>query len=272
MRDQNETLHLNGMAFRIAQSPGELQAAGGGSWDYPHHWNDDPLAAITDAWPQLLGVVFETGGAMFLDSLGDGVYQMGGSFADEDQDQALKFRAMVMLAFCGTDCRRLLVTAPRPEHVELGKLFWLYEYGRRTVETEDGSRTTHHLSADVDEWAARFGFPAFHVESRRFGQEEKALAIITRWACHSGDFGALDFSYLDTVDPAHWRVDVAQNEAIRGGFQWTEGATHWIEHDASCGVPRGDRVCTCAPVIGFTNGHETATVGPGGSVSIAAMH
>ena len=272
MQDTNPTMHANGIAFRIAESPEALIASGGDDWSYPPHWSDDPLEAVSEVWPKCIGLSFDSGGAMLLESLGDGVYQLAGSFREGDEDSPAKFFAAVTLAFCATDCRRLLVSANTPDEVQLGRQFWLYPYGQWTRNTDSGPVTTFHLSADVDEWAARLGLAAFHVEARRFGQEAKAQRLIERWACHSGDTAALDFSYLDDVDPAHWRVDVAQVEARHAGFQFTEGATHWIEHDAGCGVPSGARQCTCAPVIGFTNGHQTATVQPGGEVSIAVMH
>lgn len=271
MDDRTPTIYLSGMGFRIAHSPEELIAASGPSWSFPRHWPDDPLEAVTDAWPQSLGLAFETGGALLLEAIGEGVYQMVGAMPAGDPDAPLKLQAGIMLAFCGTDCRRLLVQAGSESDAELGRAFGLYRYGVQTF--NDGEReTVHYLAANLDEYAAALGLPVFHVEARRLGMEDKALRVIERFTRHTGDTTALDFSYLQEVDPAHWRVDVAQVKAARAGFEWGIGSTHWIEHDEGCGVPAGAKECTCSPVIGFTNGHQTATVQPGGEVSIAAHH
>lgn len=272
MDDRNATLYLAGIGFRIAETPEALVAASGPAWSCPPHWPADPLEAVTDAWPASLGLAFETGGAMLLEALGEGVYQLAGSMQQGDNEAALKMRAGILFAFCATDCRRLLAQIDDDLYAVIGSAFGLYRYGTRTIDTDDGLRTINYLAADLDEYAAAMGHAAFHVEARRFGTEDKALRVIERWTRHSGDTTALDFSYLQEVDPAHWRVDVAQVEATRAGFRWGLNATHWIEHDAGCGVPAGARECTCSPVIGFTNGRETATVQPGGEVSIAAHH
>lgn len=272
MDERNATLYLAGMGFRIAESPEALVAAGTGVWNTPPHWPADDLEAITDAWPSSIGLAFDTGGAAALESLGDGVYQIADSFASNDVDLALKFQALVMFAFCATDCRRLLLMTDHPSGVQVARNFGLYQYGVRTESTPDGPRSLYHVAGDLDEWAAFAGHPVFFAEARRFGNEDKALRVLQRWTRHTGDATALDFSYLQELDPAYWRVDIAQVRAARAGFQWGHNAAHWIEHAPGCGVPAGAAECSCEPTVGFTNGHATATVQPGGEVSIAAHH
>lgn len=272
MDERNAPLYLAGMAFRIAESPEALIAAGAGAWNGPPHWNPDDLEAIADAWPQAIGLAYETGGAVMFEALGEGVYQIAESLAIDDDDVGLKFQAALMFAFCATDCRRLLMIVENDTHARVAKQFGLYRYGIQTVGSGDQVRQLHYLASEVDEFAAFIGHPVFHAEARRFGNEDKAVRVLERWARHSGDTTALDFSYLQGLDPAYWRVDAAQVQAVRAGFQWGHAAAHWIEHGPECGVPKGAAVCSCAPTVGFTNGHQTATVQPGGEVSLAATN
>lgn len=268
MDDRNATLYLSGMGFRIAESPEVLMEAGADAWNFPPHWRKDSLEAITEAWPASIGLAFETGGAVLFESLGEGVYQLVDSFPGNCEDLALKFQAALMFAFCATDCRRLLMIVDSEAAAGVAKQFGVYRYGIQAV----GNGALYYLAAECDEWAAFVGHSVFHVEARRFGCEDKALRILERWARHSGDTTALDFSYLQGLDPAYWRVDAAQVQAVRAGFLWGHSAAHWIEHSLECGVPSGAVECTCLPTIGFTNGHQTATVQPGGEVSLAATH
>ena len=268
MDERNAPLYLAGMAFRIAESPEALVEAGGDVWNFPPHWSEDSLEAITDAWPASIGLAFETGGSVLLESLGEGVYQLVDSFPANCEDLALKFQTALMFAFCATDCRRLLMIVDSEAAAGVAKQFVVYRYGTQCV----GDRTLHYLAAECGEWAAFVGHCVFHVEARRFGNEDKAVRVLERWARHSGDTTALDFSYLQGLDPAYWRVDVAQVQAVRAGFQWGHSAAHWIEHGPECGVPTGAAECSCLPTIGFTNGTQTATVQPGGEVSLAATH